>query len=674
MGVLQIQTDFTHGELSPLMRGRYDTRLYLKSCERLTNMMVLPQGASTRRFGIRFTEKFSAISNQYQLFEFNSIEGQNFLLMLLNDQLRIFEESGTEHPSSPLAFPFPGSLLINSQIKYAQTHDEALFVHPTIQPRALNFNPITNVFTSANFTFKNAPTFDFQDVDYSTAFFTLNVVEPGQAGNITSTVAVFDSEHVGGVILSLGPTADSPLGLGRLTSLVSSTVMTIQIINEFHVNGKAPLPPLHTGFPGNESILEKVAISTTRGWPRSVTFYENRLIFGGSEALPQTLFMSQIADYRDFSVGSANPQDAIVVTISSNKSSNINHLVADRSLQVFTESGEFSPPQLEDTALVPGAMSIRKQSSIGGSARIQPVVIDNNTFYAQKGGRSILAFVYDNNTASYASVESSTISNHLIADVIDMTTLKGRSDSDANFLFLVNGDVVKRIDETLPVGTITSFQTIGEQNIQAWTPIVSKNGVFKRISAVGETLFFIVERTIEGEVLQYLEKADFDLLNDSSLTFSFGSPQIVVSGLDHLEGEEVNIIADGFVVTPQVVQSGQITVENAASVFEIGLDVKTEIRIMPINVSGESGSLLTIPKRIPRYFIDLFESQGVEVNGILIPNLLFSEEFIEDPLPLVSDLFEISNLSGWDRRQTITLTQNGPFKMTVLGIGYEVDL
>lgn len=669
MGIIQVQTDFTHGELSPLMRGRYDTKLYLKSAERLTNMLTLPQGAITRRFGIGFLRSFTVPSDEYQLFEFNSIEGENFLLVLFPTSLRIFRENGDEHPSSPLSTPFAGSLLINSEIKYAQTHDEAIFVHPTITPFLLRYAPTTDIFTTANFSFKNAPTFDFQDVDYSNVIFTLSVIEPGQSGTLTaSSSGIFSAEHNGGIFISLGTTAASPLGLARLGTLTASNIINVTIVNEFNSNMTG------VGVPGRDAILEKVAISTIRGWPRSVTFYENRLIFGGSKDLPQTLFMSQIGDYIDFSVGSADATDAIVATISANKSSNINHLVADRSLQVYTESGEFSPPQLEETALVPGSLSIRKQSSIGSDEKVEPKVIDNRTFYVQTGGQSVIAFKYDSTTASYQSVQGSTISNHLVSDVVDTAILKGLGNTDANFLFIANGGVIKRIDETLPEGTLTAFQTIAEENIAAWTPQITVNGKFKRVESVGNTLFFIIERIIDGNTVQYLERADFDALTDSNLTFSFAIPEVNVSGLDHLEGETVNIIADGFAVTPQVVTGGSVTVENAATDFEIGLDIVTEIKTMPVNVSGDQGPLLPIPKRIPRIFIDLLDSQGVVVDGIPIRNLLFSEEFIEGPLPLVSGLFEISNLNGWDRRQSVTITQSGPFKMTVLGIGYEVDL
>lgn len=668
MGLIQVQTDFTHGELSPLMRSRYDTKLYLKACERLTNMLVLPQGAATRRFGSNFIEDINTSPNEYQLFEFRSVEGENFLLMLTDLELRIFNDDGTQHASSPIVFPFTGAQLSNSEIRYAQTHDESLFVHPDVQPKALRFNPTTNTFTAADFTFKNPPTFDFQDVDYSGSTFTLSVSQAGQSGTITSTVALFDGEYVNGIFIYLGTDAGSPVGLARLTGLVNANVMNITVVNEFNSNVTS------TGAPGVDSILEKVAISSTKGWPLSVTFYENRLILGGTKSLPQTLFMSQIGDYRDFSIGSGQDSDAIVATISSNENNNILHLVADRSLQVFTVSGEFSPPQLEATPLTPTAISIRKQSTIGSDPRSQPQVIDNNTLYSQRGGRSIMAFVYDDNAASYQSVESSTVSNHLISDVIDMTTLKGRSDSDANFLFLVNAGTIERIDETLPEGSIAAFQTIAEQNIKAWSPIITQNGKYKRIQAVGDVLFYIVEREIDGNTFQYLEKANFDSLTDSNIEFTAGAPTTIVGGLGHLEGETVSIIADGFVVTPEIVVNGELTVDNAATVFEIGLDVVTEVRVMPINANGESGPLLPIPKRLPRNFIDLYKSQGVVVNGVQLKNLLFSEEFITDPLPLRSGLFEVSNLDGWDRRQTISITQYGPFKMTVLGIGYEVDL
>lgn len=672
MGLIQVQTDFTHGELSPLMRSRYDTSIYLKAAERMTNVLVLPQGPATRRFGITFDRNLNVNSNEYELFNFLSIEGENFLLMLTNLELRVFNQDGTEHPSSPITFPFSGDKLIKSEVKYAQTHDEALFVHPLLPPQALRFNATTNTFTTQVFSFKNDPTIDFQDVDYSNTTFELGVILPGDKGVITATTAVFDSEHVGGVFIYLGDTAASPLGLARLTKLNSTTQMDITIITEF--NKGAQIFSSSAGAPGADSILEKVAISTARGFPRSVTFYENRLVFGGTKSLPQTLFMSQISDYRDFSPGTGSADDAIVATISSNQSSNINHIISDRSFQVFSERGEFAPPQLEDAALTATSISIRQQSSIGSARQVDPVVLDGATFYVQTGGKSVMAFLYSDNTASYESIPSSTLSDHLISDVLDMTTLKGQLASDADFLFLVNGGTVKRVDETLPEGTLTAFQTLRSQNIQAWTPQITQNGKFKRVQSVGNTLFFIIEREINSQTVQYLEHADFDTLTDSNVLPPNVGPRTIIGGLSHLEGETVEIIADGFVVTPQVVVNSEVTVETAASVFEIGLDVKTEIKPMPVNVTSQNGPLLPVPKRLPRNFIDVLDTQGIEVNGVLVRNLLFSEDFIDGPLPLRSGLFELSNLDGWDRRQAPSITQNGPFKMTILGIGYEVEV
>lgn len=676
MGLIQVQTDFTHGELSPLMRSRYDTSIYLKAAERMTNVLVLPQGPATRRFGITFDRNLNVNSNEYELFNFLSIEGSNFLLMLTDLELRIFNQDGTEHPSSPLTFPFSGDKLIKSEVKYAQTHDESLFVHPDLPPQALRFNATTNIFTTQVFSFKNDPTIDFQDVDYSSTDFSLSVLLPGEKGSITATTPVFGpvigSEYIGGVFIYLGTDAASTLGLARITSVSSATVANVTIITEFNPGAKAG--GASVGAPGADSILEKVAISTARGFPRSVTFYENRLVFGGTKSLPQTLFMSQISDYRDFSPGTGSPDDAIVATISSNQSSNINHIISDRSFQVFSQRGEFAPPQLEDSALTATSISIRQQSSIGSARQVDPVVLDGATFYVQTGGKSVMAFLYSDNSASYESIPSSTLSDHLISDVLDMTTLKGQLASDADFLFLVNGGTVKRIDETLPEGTLTAFQTLRSQNIQAWTPQITQNGKFKRVQSVGNTLFFIIEREINSQTVQYLEHADFDTLTDSNVIPPNIGPRTIIGGLSHLEGETVEIIADGFVVTPQVVVNSEVTVETAASVFEIGLDVKTEIKPMPVNVTSQNGPLLPVPKRLPRNFIDVLDTQGIEVNGVLVRNIIYSEDFIDGPLPLRSGLFEISNLDGWDRRQAPSITQNGPFKMTILGIGYEVEV
>lgn len=672
MTFFQVQTDFTHGELSPLMRARFDTALYLKAAEKLQNVLVVPQGAAQRRFGLDFMREFiTANENEYQMFEFQRTEEDPILLILFNLQLRIFELDGSEHPDSPIATPWSGALIANSEVKYAQTHNAAIFTHPDFISKKLLFESGGSPdFRLLDFTFKNFPTFDFQDVVYSGITFSMPDVDPQKTSVLTASSAIFDSEHVGGVFMYLGGNVADPIGIARITSLSSASVANVRIITTFN-------EAIKTAVLGVDAILEKVAFSATRGWPRTVTFYENRLLFGGSKTLPQTLFFSQIADYEDFSLGTADANEAIILTISSNDLSAIDHVIADKGLQVFTRSGEFAPPQVNEQALTPdNTISIRKQSSNGVSPQVQPVVADNVTFYIRKGGKAVMAFVYADGTASYNSLEASTTSEHLISSPVDAAVLKGREESDANFLFVINSGTVERVDETESAGSVAIFQVLSEENVRAWTLTTTVDGEFKRVQNVGNDVFFIVQRTINGGTRQFLEKINFDSLMDSMLEFTFVSPTTTVTGLEHLEDELVDVIGDGIWLNQQIVNLGQITVAaaHASQVFQIGLPISPVIRTMPINVPSGQGPLLYLPKRIPRQFIDFFNSQGIEVDGILIPNFNFEPAFISGPLPLVTGLFERNNLGGWDRRQTITITQEGPYPMTILGIGYEVEI
>ena len=73
MRVTALKTNFTAGELSPLLDGRVDIAKYSNGCKQLQNMIPLVQGCATRRAGTQFisTVKDSATKSWLATFVFN---------------------------------------------------------------------------------------------------------------------------------------------------------------------------------------------------------------------------------------------------------------------------------------------------------------------------------------------------------------------------------------------------------------------------------------------------------------------------------------------------------------------------------------------------------------------------------------------------------------------------
>jgi hypothetical protein len=101
---------------------------------------------------------------------------------------------------------------------------------------------------------------------------------------------------------------------------------------------------------------------------------------------------------------------------------------------------------------------------------------------------------------------------------------------------------------------------------------------------------------------------------DSSLSFS-DEPATVFEGLDHLEGETVQILADGGVVPDQVVIDGTITIPVASSVVHIGLKYETIIQPMRIDVDSRMGIMQAKEKSIYEAVLYLMDTGAVSVKA-----------------------------------------------------------
>lgn len=158
---------------------------------------------------------------------------------------------------------------------------------------------------------------------------------------------------------------------------------------------------------------DEQAWSAKRGYPAAVAFHENRLVFGGTLAEPDAIFMSEVGEYFNHNVGTAQDNEAIKLTAATGDVHEIRYLVSSRDLQVFAGTGELYVPTYLNQAITPTNAQIREQTPYG-SAFVTPVLIDGSTVFAQAGGRSVREYLFTDSEDAYASTAISSISSHLI--------------------------------------------------------------------------------------------------------------------------------------------------------------------------------------------------------------------------------------------------------------------
>ena len=232
-------------------------------------------------------------------------------------------------------------------------------------------------------------------------------------------------------------------GVAKILTYVSSTVVVVNMQRA-------------TGSTGTTSDWSEGAWSDYRGWPTSVTFAQDRLIFAGSLYDPQTQWMTQTGNY--YSFWRNNPlvdSDGITINLPSQKLNQINGMVSLLQLLVFTTGAEWSIGSTSNNVLSPTSIQT-KLNSYTGSSGVQPCVIVNRAIYVQSRGCVVRDLGYDLFTDTFTGANLSILSNHLFTNY-NIVEMAYQQDPDS-LVWAVRDD-----------GKLLCMTYMREQEVLAWT-------------------------------------------------------------------------------------------------------------------------------------------------------------------------------------------------------------
>ena len=418
------------------------------------------------------------------------------------------------------------------------------------------------------------------------------------------------------------------------------------------------------------------AFSTATGFPAAVTFYEQRLVFASTTSQPQTLFFSVGGSFEDFAAGT-DGDDALTYTLGSNQVNIIRYLQAGRVLLVGTSGGEFVVTSSEDAPLSPTNAVVKRQATYG-SADIQPVQVANVTLFVQRAKRKLRELVFDLNTDSYQAPDMTLLAEHITESGIKEMSLQQEPD---NVVWCV-----------LENGKFVGMTYRREENVVAWHEHLLGGAfgtdAFGHAESVAtipgdlneDDTYLVVKRTIGGATkrfIEYFKTFDFGedvedaFFVDSGATYS-GSAATNITGLDHLEGQTVSILANGAVHPDKVVSSGAVTLDFSVTKAHIGLNFTSTLQTMRIDAGGTEGTAQGKTKRIHEVVLRLFRTVGVLVGSseTEIDRIPFrsSAGAMTSATPLFTGDKEIEFRGGFDTDGFIVVQQNQPLPLTIIGI------
>ena len=91
--IVQFQTNFSAGELDPLLKARTDLQQYKNALEEATNVTVQPQGGVRRRDGLKFIHNFGTSFTDFKIIPFEYSTSDSYTLVFVNDRMYVFKNS-----------------------------------------------------------------------------------------------------------------------------------------------------------------------------------------------------------------------------------------------------------------------------------------------------------------------------------------------------------------------------------------------------------------------------------------------------------------------------------------------------------------------------------------------------------------------------------------------------
>jgi hypothetical protein len=214
-----------------------------------------------------------------------------------------------------------------------------------------------------------------------------------------------------------------------------------------------------------------------------------------------------------------------------------------------------------------------------------------------------------------------------------------------------------------------------DQDVTAWA-LHDLGGVVESIAciptATADQVWIVIQRTIDGADVRYIERLSLDVRTDSAVVAT-GASATVWSGLDHLEGEAVDVVADGYYAGRFTVASGSITLARAATSVEIGLPFTSELELLPPEIQTGMGSASGHAMSVSEVSVRFHETTGckVQASGATADELTFRQtgnDALDQPPAPFSGIKRIECL-GWDRGDApLTLSQDLPMPWHVLSV------
>lgn len=518
-----LKNNLSSGELSPLLHTRTDVQQYANGAKKLLNAIPLVEGGAKKRPGTKFRGIFAGA---LRLIPFVPNSDNPFLLILGINTLQVYDPltQSVVHTGST---PYNTATKV-AQIQVAHSRYRMFFVQGDHPVHRLVCSKDFDNWNFDQFTFVTAPVDEINTTP--NVALTPTGVEVGKT--ISLNAAAFpnwsstENYIIGERVIYLGQTwraiADStgkvpavdstdwesvtagdasvfiPAHVGAIISInggqvkITSYVSPTGVLGEVIVKLNAQVQAIAKSW-----TLNTAAFTAATGYPSTVTFFKQRLVFANTKNNPNQLWVSAIGNDGDF-LEATDDASAFSMASSSAQADNILHLAQRGGVVALTGGSEFLISSAG--AFTPASAQIEQHTTYGAQSNVRPCLVGNELLFVQRGGNRLRALSYRYEVDGLVSPELSAIAPHIAEDHGGIKELTYQQ-TPYSLVWMVLND-----------GMVASITLNRDQEMNAWAQH-NFGGAVRSICALpqaaGNDLCFMLVTRKTSVVLEQLDETSF---------------------------------------------------------------------------------------------------------------------------------------------------------------------
>jgi hypothetical protein len=411
-------------------------------------------------------------------------------------------------------------------------------------------------------------------------------------------------------------------------------------------------------------------------YPGAVGIYQQRLMFGRTNNNPLTVYGSQSGSFTNFNTRTPlRDDDMVEFQLASTQVNEILYFIPLKDLIIITSAGPWSmSPGSSSDALTPTSVNAAPEGYTPAH-RLKPIVIGKSILFMEAFGQIVKDMLYNFTSNSLEGTNLSVLAAHLFAghSIIDWAYQR----SPDSIVWCIRDD-----------GVLLGLTYMREHKVWGWHQHET-DGFFESVCSIKGTdydeVYFIVRREVNGTTKRYIERMKKRIYNepveeayfvDCGLTYR-GDPATVISGLEHLEGKAVSVLADGNVIPDMTVTNGTIELDHPASIVHVGLPYNAEFQSLPLDFTAMAGPMHGKKKNVSAISAKVEKTRG----GWMGPDSsnLYEMKYRDDEnYSEATNLFTgdkaVSIEDDWRTDASVFVRQSDPLPITILSLSLEVNL